>query len=140
MTTVRFSYADPQRDGVDAPTAGLLLLSLALPGEVDGTFRTTRPFPVKLDGAGDAVVELSPGTWRLLVSGVAGERERWFQVPDSLDVLDAVDMVNVDPVVLGPLPQAFVWDLTGGAEFPAEAVDGDVGIDSANGDMWRFVA
>lgn len=140
MTTIRFSYADPQRDGVDTPATGQLLLALALPGEVNGTFRSTRPFPVDLDEAGAAVVDLSPGTWRLQVSGIAGAHERWFQVPDSFDVLDAVDLVNVDPVVLQPSPQAFVWDLTAAVEFPTEALVGDVGIDSATGDVWRFVA
>jgi hypothetical protein len=53
-----------------------------------------------------------------------------------------VEAGTTEPLVTGPEPlrQAFVWDLTGGAEFPPEAVDGDVGIDLTTGDVWRFVA
>lgn len=36
--------------------------------------------------------------------------------------------------------QAFWWDLTGGADFPDDAVVGDMGFDSTTGDVWSCAA
>jgi hypothetical protein len=32
----------------------------------------------------------------------------------------------------------FWWDLTGDLPFPPGAVDGDLGIDTVTGDLWRY--
>ena len=34
----------------------------------------------------------------------------------------------------------FWWDLTGGLNFPPDAVNGDWGFDSVTGDVWRYEA
>lgn len=34
----------------------------------------------------------------------------------------------------------FWWDLTGGLDFPPDAVNGDWGFDSVTGDVWRYEA
>lgn len=36
--------------------------------------------------------------------------------------------------------EPYWWLLAAGQEFPAEAVDGDLGIDLATGDVWRYNA
>lgn len=35
--------------------------------------------------------------------------------------------------------EAYIWDLSNGADFPAEALVGAIGIDFATGDVWRKV-
>lgn len=37
-------------------------------------------------------------------------------------------------------PNPYWWDLTGGLDFPPDAVNGDFGFDSVTGQVWRYQA
>lgn len=56
-------------------------------------------------------------------------------VPTLLLPLQLIQLINnwVPPAIYVP----YIWDLTGGLEFPDEAANGDVGIDFNTDDVWR---
>lgn len=81
------------------------------------------------------------GVYLLLEQDLDGEQLATFTlaVPDVQQLTYSQLLFN-----RGGAPGAganpYWWDLTGGLDFPDEAIDGDWGFDSVTGDVWRFDA
>lgn len=97
MITVQF--VEPTSTGANAPAAGIISAQLCKV-EVSGqVIRSTQPFTMPLDSAGEVVLPLSvtgpDQAWHLHVDGVPGVGDRWVQVTDSAATW--ADLIDVDP-------------------------------------------
>jgi hypothetical protein len=136
---------------------GPILDSAGRPANGHLKVRASRPFDI---GAGhvtqaagwatvrDGIPYLVTGAWNLpatpegtylvLEQDLDGEETRQFNlaVPDVASMSYSELLFNRGNGEGGPNP--YWWDLTGGLDFPPEAVDGDFGFDSITGDVWRY--
>ena len=82
------------------------------------------------------------GTTLTIWQDLDGETLKSFKgvfVPDGVGPLTYAQLLyNRGEGVGGPNP--YMWDLTGGLDFPDTAVDGDYGFDSDTGQVWRYDA
>lgn len=85
------------------------------------------------------VIPATPdGVWMNLVQDLDGEDvvKYTVSVPDQPSITYSQLLYNRGGQ--GGTWDTFMWDLTGGADFPPEAVSGDLGIDYDTGEVWRY--
>lgn len=109
MTTVTFTFTDPEPTGLDRPASGSVRCALFEPQSTGGALRSTKAFHLAL-AEGQASAILSAGVWYIAVDGVDGAGERWVQVPPGTGTIAYTDLPMVDPASIEITPETRpVW-------------------------------
>lgn len=137
----------PILDSAGRPASGILRVRASRPFEL-GVGLITQALGVAEVRGGEPLVANQPWTVPITPDGVYlhveqdldGEQlVRYTVFVPSVDVMTyAQFLFNRGQGAGGPEP--FWWDLTGDADFPETAVDGDLGYDSETGNVWRYKA
>jgi hypothetical protein len=135
----------PILDSAGRPANGLLRVRASRPFDV-GAGHVTQA--VGMATVRDGIPYLTTGSWSLpttpdgvyleLEQDLDGEQVNKFTlaVPDVQTMSYSELLFNRGGGEGGANP--YWWDLTGGLDFPPEAVDGDFGYDTVTGDYWRY--
>ena len=73
----------------------------------------------------------------IAANGASNRYTKTFRIPTGTTEMD-LDRVPISATAGSAIRTPYWWDLTGGLDFPPEAVVGDLGFDSVSGDVWRY--
>lgn len=144
MPTIR----GPILDSSGRPATGQLRVRATRPFDIAGGHVTQAVGTADVRGGEPVAVSglwtlpVTPeGVYLLLEQDLDGEQLQRFTltVPD-VETLTYSQLLFNRGGAPGAGANPYWWDLTGGLDFPPEAIDGDWGFDSVSGDVWRFEA
>lgn len=137
----------PILDSSGRPASGLLRVRASAPFSAPGglvtqaagvaTVRAGTPYGA--DGDQWSLPATPPGVVLLLEQDLDGEHLQRYQltVPESTSLTYTQLLFNRAGEGAGG-PEPYMWDLTGGLDFPPGAVPGDFGWDRDTDQIWRY--